>query len=352
MCEPSSPKPSVVPEPPQPQVGSTPASRRRTAEGASLFSAHTHESRSELQMSFRKYAQTSIDDFVEKVLPPLPPGFGEPTDAVKKVFHKLRRGSNKRAKALEKQGDLYKWLSMMTLPKELSSHETVAFQPLENVIADIKAAVDACQWPDALTKPAPAFLYQNSGNTTPASLHRRDSNNSRPDVCFVHSSGQVAPAQKPSWWDIGFVGEFKKGDSSADLHNDIQKVLWSLNIIMREDPCRHFAFGFTIENTTTRLWYCDRTQIISSQAFDFSKDPFSLIWFILAALYSDETAQGWDPTIECVLENSHNRSGACQYNITVHQICGKDSVEEVLYRTESLLSQTGADGIYGRGTHV
>ncbi|EKM61577.1 uncharacterized protein PHACADRAFT_55426, partial [Phanerochaete carnosa HHB-10118-sp] len=78
---------------------------------------------------------------------------------------------------------------------------------------------------------------------------------------------------------------------------NIHKVLWALNHIIREDPLRRAAYGFTIEDTSTRLWYCDRSQVIASASFDFFKDPKSIIRFFLAALYADKTALGWDPTI-------------------------------------------------------
>lgn len=55
----------------------------------------------------------------------------------------------------------------------------------------------------------------------------------------------------------------------ADIPQDIKKVLWGMNHVMREDPLRRATYGFTIENTKTRLWYCDRTQIIASTVFDF-----------------------------------------------------------------------------------
>ena len=39
---------------------------------------------------------------------------------------------------------------------------------------------------------------------------------------------------------------------------------------MFEDPRRRFTYGYTIDCSEMRLWYCDRASIVMSQAFDFT----------------------------------------------------------------------------------
>jgi hypothetical protein len=51
----------------------------------------------------------------------------------------------------------------------------------------------------------------------------------------------------------------------------MQKVLWGMNRVMRKDPLRRAAYGFTMEDTMTRFWFCDRSQVIASRTFDFFK---------------------------------------------------------------------------------
>jgi hypothetical protein len=46
-------------------------------------------------------------------------------------------------------------------------------------------------------------------------------------------------------------------------------MLWSLQHIMREDVRRRASFGMTIENTTARVWFCCRSLVIVSKAFNF-----------------------------------------------------------------------------------
>jgi hypothetical protein len=38
---------------------------------------------------------------------------------------------------------------------------------------------------------------------------------------------------------------------------------------MRDDPRRRATFGMTIENSTTRIWFCCRSSVVVSEPFDF-----------------------------------------------------------------------------------
>jgi hypothetical protein len=39
--------------------------------------------------------------------------------------------------------------------------------------------------------------------------------------------------------------------------------------VMRDDPCHRATFGMTIENTKIRVWFCCRSAVIVSEAFNF-----------------------------------------------------------------------------------
>jgi hypothetical protein len=39
--------------------------------------------------------------------------------------------------------------------------------------------------------------------------------------------------------------------------------------VMEDDARRRASFGITIENSTTRVWFCCRSAIFVSEAFDF-----------------------------------------------------------------------------------
>ena len=49
----------------------------------------------------------------------------------------------------------------------------------------------------------------------------------------------------------------------------MRKCLWSMQHVMRDDPCCRATFGMTIENSTMRLWFCCRSSVIVSEAFNF-----------------------------------------------------------------------------------
>lgn len=49
------------------------------------------------------------------------------------------------------------------------------------------------------------------------------------------------------------------------------KIIWSMFPIMREDPRRRFVIAFTIENTSMRLWFASRSELLASLAFDITR---------------------------------------------------------------------------------
>ncbi len=56
--------------------------------------------------------------------------------------------------------------------------------------------------------------------------------------------------------------------SKLASHQDVRKCLWSLQHVMRESARHRASFGMTIENSTTRVWFCCRSVVIVSKAFN------------------------------------------------------------------------------------
>jgi hypothetical protein len=50
---------------------------------------------------------------------------------------------------------------------------------------------------------------------------------------------------------------------------DVRKCMWSMQHVMRDDPCHRAMFGMTIENSMTRVWFCCRSLVIVSEKFNF-----------------------------------------------------------------------------------
>ncbi len=141
-----------------------------------------------------------------------------------------------------------------------------------------------------------------------------------------------------------------------------EKVSWSMRNCMRHDARRRFIFGFTIENTNMRLWFCDRSQVVICKPFDFitvripnpsEMDQFTdtamkehayFTYFLLSVAMTEPYQLGYDPTMKLLGDGENPR-----YEITVRS--DLDGSERV-YRTLALLSDAGACALRGRGTRV
>lgn len=59
----------------------------------------------------------------------------------------------------------------------------------------------------------------------------------------------------------------------------MEKILWSGTHIMRDDLCRRFTFGITVEDTQLRLWFFGRVGVLVSSPFNWLEVemPFLLV---------------------------------------------------------------------------
>jgi hypothetical protein len=119
----------------------------------------------------------------------------------------------------------------------------------------------------------------------------------------------------------------------------------------------------TIENSTTRLWFCCRSSVIVSKAFDFIavrvplqkkdclfnllksyQEPGAFIEVFATFAFADRKSLGFDPTIERAPRHKPH------FIITVHPNDNKANPKR--YRTTKILSSYGAEPLRGRGTRV
>ncbi|KAJ3555677.1 hypothetical protein NM688_g2444 [Phlebia brevispora] len=63
-------------------------------------------------------------------------------------------------------------------------------------------------------------------------------------------------------------GPYSKFQRDCDATENADKVAEHMSRCMHQDARRRFVYGFTAEDSTMRLWYCDRKQIICSESFD------------------------------------------------------------------------------------
>ncbi|EDR02424.1 uncharacterized protein LACBIDRAFT_332286 [Laccaria bicolor S238N-H82] len=244
---------------------------------------------------------------------------------------------------LEQVQGTYKWSVFPTVPKDVNSTEPIVFLEIKAVQDAIVAnAVFASgrttQTAEYFTDPARALESVRIGN------------DGKPDGCgrLQYTAQEYV---KPGWMCITWAEEYKKKDAAADEYDNAVKVIWSLHHLLRDDPRRRCAFGITIENTATRVWFASRSIVFNSEPFDFLHDCEKYIKLIIALSYGSAIDLGFDPTIKArkVVEDSVEK---IFFDFTVK---GTDSSEKPItkiYRTVRSISEFGADAICGRGMRV
>ncbi|KAG2050360.1 hypothetical protein BDR06DRAFT_917969 [Suillus hirtellus] len=233
--------------------------------------------------------------------------------------------TNKESKILTDDESGLRWTDF-TPPAKSKGFEENVFKPLGRIISEILAEV-----------PNRRVSFLANPNETPLSQRN---NTSRPDGYLVLSDKQ--PEAKMHWFDIAVPFEFKKEQDTESLRDDEQKIIWSLHSIMREDPCRRFAFSITIEDTQLRLWLSNRACLAVTEPIDFLQNidgVISLFYaFGSASASSTNNELGWDPTVERIRDGKK-----IQYEFTIG--------DEVFTTTRELATY-GADSMVGRGTRV
>ncbi|KAI0089552.1 hypothetical protein BDY19DRAFT_1056546 [Irpex rosettiformis] len=152
--------------------------------------------------------------------------------------------------------------------------------------------------------------------------------------------------EAPHWDDIVVPGEMKKCGRAEDFNHNNAKLLWSLRHAMRETVYRRFIFGYTIENTQMRLWFCSRSDIIASDAFNFIMDHETVVHFFLSIMFAQKSRLGYDPTISVAKRAKDQRS--TKYGIKVR---GKDGREST-YIMEEVVANMSSGTLQGRSTRV
>ncbi|EGN91666.1 hypothetical protein SERLA73DRAFT_80231 [Serpula lacrymans var. lacrymans S7.3] len=179
------------------------------------------------------------------------------------------------------------WKGFDIEPAKSKQCEEVVFRPLGDIINRILSETS-----NHLVR------YHNNGYTTPNPDRK---NTSRPDgyLKLIKTKTAKLPAEdKVHWFDIAVPAEFKKRLDPGDIRDNEQEIIWSLHTMMREDPCRRFAYGITIENTNLRLWLSNRAFLAVTEPIDFLSDFDNVISLFYSFGSVTDVGLGWDPTIE------------------------------------------------------
>ena len=160
------------------------------------------------------------------------------------------------------------------------------FQHFELIIQEVSSIGSE----DLKIKPTGRVSYHPRDQ--PGSSERN--NSTKPDCNILLNKSESAGPQLAGnilFCDTIATFEFKKYHNDRDLYsvspvslhfNMIIEVLterpknrvqlvWNLRHILRDDPCRRFVFGITIEDYQMRIWLACRVGIFVSRSFDYTK---------------------------------------------------------------------------------
>ncbi|KAJ3559785.1 hypothetical protein NM688_g130 [Phlebia brevispora] len=185
----------------------------------------------------------------------------------------------------------------------------------------------------------PRLEFRNDGKLLWDLCKRRK--DTLPDAYLVVDPGT---SEESEWARIAIPGVYNKCDTKDDAEENIIKITRCMSQCVRRDPRRRFMYGFTAEDSTMRLWYWDRAQILASEPFDFTKDWRTLFQFLLSVMFAEHHQVGYDPTITVIKWDEDD----VQCEIAVQTIPG----EEHRYRTLQPLSGQEQEYLIGRGTRV
>lgn len=213
--------------------------------------------------AFGKGTEVPISTFLNTLLPPLRPEID--LDA---LVH--QKSDNGRAKLpVTKDGLL--WGYSMKKPSEIKGSIGAAFKSLQTCVGRLSKAVKGLEQ---------RYEYKNRQR---AKRRPKEGEDELPDAYLVLRSRDNGPVD---WLDIAVPGAY---DKSAPKDNEvvslclvsyscvsdtgskqtITKITELMHKCMGQDPRRRFTYGFTVVDTSMSLWYCDRSQILASEPFNF-----------------------------------------------------------------------------------
>ncbi|KAL0570038.1 hypothetical protein V5O48_011924 [Marasmius crinis-equi] len=248
------------------------SSSPRKAGNTSAPPPSLHAARDELVKKYIGIPEKSVEAFFHDLVPKVA------QDVVDEVMRKLKEGvdmpkaKNTRKSneyiALEQDGTVRGYGGKgQDTPAKSNLSEASAFHGLcmlINATIELAAKLNGCSW------------VAHSSKQDRISGEKR--NSSRPDS-FLYLAPQLM--ENLGWEQLLCSGEFKKREDYDTRLDNWAKVLWGMHHIMRNDPCRLFTFGYTMENTGARLWYHARSSVFVSELFDWVKNPEPFVKFIL-----------------------------------------------------------------------
>ncbi|KAJ3554522.1 hypothetical protein NM688_g3064 [Phlebia brevispora] len=264
--------------------------------------------------------QVPLEYFIEHVLPPLHPNIDIDT-----VLQDLRRAGRGNRHPITRSGRWWGFGQDPTSTKHSVSRSYIHFPKIVDAIVKYRAPHGMNPSVDFMHNPKPIPPWRKRGETA------------FPDAFMLLRGASKSDVK---WTDIWIVGEYDKIEPSSSV---IAKMNWSIARAL-EDPRRRFIFGYTVENTSMKLWFFHRTEAIFSTSFNFITESRTLTHVLLAFLYAEPHQLGWDTTMIPVSDDEGN----LQYDFTIENFDGSKS----LFRSLKLIYGGQSATLRRRGTRI
>ncbi|KAF9803980.1 hypothetical protein IEO21_09496 [Rhodonia placenta] len=162
---------------------------------------------------------------------------------------------------------------------------------------------------------------------------------------------QDAPKPEHSCSDLSLPFACTHDCSDTAYNQVVPALLQRMHDRMCKDPRRRFIIGMTVEDAKLRIWFCNRSELLVSEAVSIMEDDEVVVRFLLTVMHANEEELGLDPTMRVVLDPSgsiwRDDDGAPRYDITMRM--GEDPV---VYRTTGPHYDSGRGGLIGRGARI
>ncbi|KAJ7625021.1 hypothetical protein DFH06DRAFT_745973 [Mycena polygramma] len=123
------------------------------------------------------------------------------------------------------------------------------------------------------------------------------------------------------------------------MESNEHELIWSCQDVLRDDPCRRFSFGVTLDGAELRMWFFSRAEELVSSPLNWVKEVSALIQIFVRLAFATPEQLGYDTTMSRFVDDA----GSAQMKITV---------AGTVYITKGLLSDRCADAVCGRTTRV
>ncbi|KAJ7135387.1 hypothetical protein C8R43DRAFT_615718 [Mycena crocata] len=128
-----------------------------------------------------------------------------------------------------------------------------------------------------------------------------------------------------------------KARRTAEESNS-RELIWNCQDLLRDDPCRRFTYGVTLEDGDLRIWFFSRSNELVSAPFNIT-EVSHLIHLFLSLAFATPEQLGYDRTMSHFIDDA----GRPQLKL---------AVGENVYVTKKLLSDHRSDVVCGRTTRV